>query len=51
MIGKIILGVFVALEIAMSLVAWGNPRANVGLNSLLGFFLDVGIVAVGVIIW
>jgi len=48
MIGKIILGSF---EIAMNLFAWGNPRSNVGLNSLLGFFLDVGIIAVGVVLW
>jgi hypothetical protein len=51
MIGKIILGIFVGLEILLTIKKWGKPQVNVGLVSLLAFFLDVGIIGLGVVYW
>jgi hypothetical protein len=56
MIGKIILGTYIGLEIFLHILLWGeNPKwkrnTKVGWKTLINFVIDFLIIALGVIYW
>jgi hypothetical protein len=53
MIGKIILGTYIALEMGLHIIFWGKlkPQLKVGIKTILEFMLDFGIITAGILLW